>query len=650
MNTVLNTSGVMIGNAPPNDGWHGFFNGLIDEAQIYNRALTAAEVLAQYNAGSNGVCAPAPPTGSIALNPSTAYTNSTAVNLDLTCSSGSGSGCSQMQFSNDGSIWSTAEAFATTKAAWALSSNDGLKTVSVMFQDAVGTSSAPYSATITLDTTAPTDGVLTASPFSATQINLTWTAATDSGTGLTAVNTYTLARANGPTAPVDCSGTAIYQGTAASFSDSGRTVGAQYSYRVCATDAAGNVSIGATAGTAINKADAVISWPTASAITYGQTLASSTLSGGTSTPAGTFAFATPTTAPVAGTAAQSVTFTPNDTANYNSATSTVSVTVNKATPVITWANPAGINFGTALSTTQLNATSGGVAGTFVYTPVAGTVLNPGAGQMLSVTFTPTDTANYNSATSTVSVTVNKATPVITWANPAGINFGTALSTTQLNATSGGVAGTFVYTPAAGTVLNPGAGQTLSVTFTPTDTANYNSQSATTTITVIDTTPPDTTFTAPATAPTLAVAVTLGASDAAGVTGYLLKDSAVLPLVTDPGWTSTPPSSYNCRTWGNNILYAYAKDAAGNISDPKLTIVLIGPTDGIIVPAAQKLEPTIEDALKSLNFAMKVMTPTPEEFAGANVSPLVNGIPQPPGSKTTINLGDTIVTLRRVIGL
>ena len=220
----------------------------------------------------------------------------------------------------------------------------------------------------------------------------------------------------------------------------------------------------------------------------------------------------------------------------------------------------------------------------------------------------------------------------------------------MNATSGGVAGTFVYTPAAGTVLNPGAGQTLSVTFTPTDTANYNSQSATTTITVIDTTPPDTTFTAPATAPTLAVAVTLGASDAAGVTGYLLKDSAVLPLVTDPGWTSTPPSSYNCRTWGNNILYAYAKDAAGNISDPKLTIVLIGPTDGIIVPAAQKLEPTIEDALKSLNFAMKVMTPTPEEFAGANVSPLVNGIPQPPGSKTTINLGDTIVTLRRVIGL
>jgi hypothetical protein len=169
-------------------------------------------------------------------------------------------------------------------------------------------------------------------------------------------------------------------------------------------------------------------------------------------------------------------------------------------------------------------------------------------------------------------------------------------------------------------------------------------------TVVDTTAPDTTFFVSVTDPTLTIDVTFAASDAFGVTGYLLKDTAVPPLPTDPGWTSTPPTSYSYRTWGNNVLHAYAKDAAGNISAPKLTVILIGPTDGIIVPAAQKLEPTLEDALKSLNFAMKVMTPTPEEFTGANVSPLVNGIPQPPASKKSINLGDTIVTLRRVIGL
>ena len=40
-------------------------------------------------------------------------------------------------------------------------------------------------------------------------------------------------------------------------------------------------------------------------------------------------------------------------------------------------------------------------GTFVYTPPAGTVLNAGAAQTLSVTFTPTDAANYTGATATV---------------------------------------------------------------------------------------------------------------------------------------------------------------------------------------------------------------------------------------------------------
>ena len=72
----------------------------------------------------------------------------------------------------------------------------------------------------------------------------------------------------------------------------------------------------------------VTAWPTASAITYGQTLAASTLSGGSATPAGSFAFTTPSTAPEAGTASQSVTYTPTDTAGYNTVTGSVSVLVN----------------------------------------------------------------------------------------------------------------------------------------------------------------------------------------------------------------------------------------------------------------------------------------------------------------------------------
>ena len=126
------------------------------------------------------------------------------------------------------------------------------------------------------------------------------------------------------------------------------------------------------------------------------------------------------------------------------------INVLQATPVITWANPADITYGTALGSSQLDATAN-VPGTFVYSPAAGTVLKAGKGQTLSVTFTPTDGTDYTTGTGTATINVLQATPVITWANPADITYGTALGSSQLDATAN-VPGTFVYSPAAGTVL------------------------------------------------------------------------------------------------------------------------------------------------------------------------------------------------------
>jgi RHS repeat-associated protein len=139
------------------------------------------------------------------------------------------------------------------------------------------------------------------------------------------------------------------------------------------------------------------------------------------------------------------------------------------TPTISWPLPAAIVYRTALSGTQLNASSGGIAGSFSYSPVSGTVLSVGQ-QTLTATFTPTDTSDYSPVSVTVPLTVVKATPAITWATPAAIADGTALSSTQLNASSS-VAGTIAYLPVTGTVLSAGA-HLLSATFTPTDTADY----------------------------------------------------------------------------------------------------------------------------------------------------------------------------------
>ena len=124
-----------------------------------------------------------------------------------------------------------------------------------------------------------------------------------------------------------------------------------------------------------------------------------------------------------------LTFTPTDTTDYTIANARVQLTVNKAAPAITWPTPSPITYGTPLSSVQLDA-SANVPGTFVYTPSFGTVLMAGP-QTLSVTFTPNDSTDYTTATSSVPLLVNKALPTITWPTPAPIPYGTR---SEFNAT------------------------------------------------------------------------------------------------------------------------------------------------------------------------------------------------------------------------
>lgn len=78
----------------------------------------------------------------------------------------------------------------------------------------------------------------------------------------------------------------------------------------------------------------------------------------------------------------------------------------KITPVITWPQPAPITNPAPLTTTQLDAMAN-VAGTFVYSPSAGTVLAPG-NQTLTTTFAPDDATDYDTATASVTLVVNPA--------------------------------------------------------------------------------------------------------------------------------------------------------------------------------------------------------------------------------------------------
>ena len=186
-------------------------------------------------------------------------------------------------------------------------------------------------------------------------------------------------------------------------------------------------------------------------------------------------------------------------ANYTFNYINGSVTVNRATPTITWATPAAIVYGTVLSTTQLDAAAS-VTGSFIYSPAAGTV--PAVGNdILSVAFSPADTTNYTAATASVTLTVNpppgfalsasatslsiaqnsNGTSIITVSDVGGFTGAVALAASGLPS---GVTASFAAGTAAGTqVLTLSASPTASLggPATVTVTGTSGALSATTTV-------------------------------------------------------------------------------------------------------------------------------------------------------------------------
>ena len=147
-----------------------------------------------------------------------------------------------------------------------------------------------------------------------------------------------------------------------------------------------------------------------------------------------------------------------------------SLTVTKLAPSLSWAALSAVSYGTALSSTQLDATAN-VPGSFAYTPSAGTVLNAGT-NTLSVVFTPTNTADYSNATKNVSLVVTRMPLTVTAANASrvygqtnpvftgtitGLQNGDNITATySSSATTNSAVGTYAITP---TLVDPNDRQT-----------------------------------------------------------------------------------------------------------------------------------------------------------------------------------------------
>lgn len=239
------------------------------------------------------------------------------------------------------------------------------------------------------------------------------------------------------------------------------------------------------------KATPVVNWSDPADILYGTPLSGTQLNATANVP-GTFIYSPP-----AGTILNAgpnqvltVDFIPDDTANYNNVDdTTVQIDVLPATPVVTVSGGPYTYDGAPHPATAVarDASSNPVSGTFSFTydGSAATPVNAGTYAVIA-TFTSSD-PNFTNATGNGTLTITRATPVVSWSNPANITYGTPLGATQLNATAN-VGGTFTYNPPAGTVLNAGANQTLSVDFAPTDATNYNPVNGTTVLITVDKAP------------------------------------------------------------------------------------------------------------------------------------------------------------------
>ena len=204
--------------------------------------------------------------------------------------------------------------------------------------------------------------------------------------------------------------------------------------------------------------------------------------------AGTWSFTETNIVPTVNNKGYQAVFTPNDTNNYNTITRTITVKVTKATPVIA-ENPTAtaLTYGQKLSDSTLTGgkaayqTADGteITGTFAWKNSSSkpTVADSGKTEY-DVTFTPSDTANYNAVGIKLSLTVNKAAKAPNMPQ-------TAMAPAHSTKKVGDITlpeGWSWQEADKDTALTDGVAVTATAVYTGTDKGNYETESVSITIT------------------------------------------------------------------------------------------------------------------------------------------------------------------------
>jgi predicted lipoprotein len=243
-------------------------------------------------------------------------------------------------------------------------------------------------------------------------------------------------------------------------------------------------------------------------------------------------------------------------------------------------NENGTGFGDVHSEKSVNVSITVASAADTTVPVVGVFTLPATATSLNVPVT-TFTATDNVGVTGYLITTSATAPTSGW-----------LASAQTSVTAVAGSNTF-YAWARDAAGNVSLAKSASVTVTIPPAAD-------TTVPVVGA------FTLPTTATSLTVPVSsFTATDNVGVTGYLINKSATAPAATATGWTATAPTSVTAVA-GSNTFYAYAKDAAGNVSLAKSASVTVTLPD-TTVPVVSVF--TLPATATSLNVPVTAFTAT-----------------------------------------
>lgn len=163
---------------------------------------------------------------------------------------------------------------------------------------------------------------------------------------------------------------------------------------------------------------------------------------------------------------------------------------------------------------------------------------------------------------------------------------------------------------------------------------------------VDSTAPTVTeFSVPNSSSSLTISITsLLASDDIAVTGFLVNESSLPPTLGDLDWSSTAQTSYTFNSVGSKTLYAWAKDAAGNISSSKsaTTMVAFSSIKAITAFDFNFLSPAVVGTVNENNHTVSLIVPSGTDVTALVPTITITGSSINPNSGTARNFTSPVI--------